>query len=58
MDRYEKIRREIEQIERELKELRAAAGTKRIEGSLRELSLKNDRIKSAFSTIRTTINAS
>ncbi len=57
MNRYERIRQEIEQIEKELKELRSASSTNRIKGSLRELSLKNDRIKSAFQGISSTINA-
>ena len=57
MNRYEKIRREIEQIERELDELRSAAGTGKIKGSLKELRMKNSRIKSAFSSITETINA-
>ncbi len=56
MDRYEKIRKEIEQIERELNELRCAAGTGRVKGSLKELSMKNEKIKSAFSSISTAIN--
>ena len=57
MNRYERIRQEIEQIEKELKELRSASSTTRIKGSLKELSLKNDRIKSAFQGISSTINA-
>lgn len=56
MNRYERIRSEIEQIERELRELRSAAGTNRVDGSLKELSMKNDRIKNAFTSISTTIN--
>lgn len=58
MNRYEKIRREIEQIEKELKELRSAVETGGFEGSLKELSRKNARIKSAFSSISTAISAS
>lgn len=56
MDRYEKIRKEIEQIERELRELRGAAGTGQMKGSLRELSMKNEKIKSAFTSISSAIN--
>ncbi len=56
MNRYEKIRQEIEEIEKELNELRAAAGTGRVKGSLKELSMKNDRIKSAFTSISSAIN--
>jgi len=48
---------EIEQIEKELKELRAAADGKNMDGSLKELSMKNDRIKTAFKTISHTIGA-
>ncbi len=57
MNQFDKIRREIEQIERELKELRMAAGKGQIQGSLKELSLKNDRIKTAFKSISSTIQA-
>ena len=57
MNRYEKIQKEIEQIERELRELRTTAGTNRIEDSLKELSRKNSSIKNAFSSISTAINA-
>jgi len=56
MNRYEKIRQEIELIEKELKELRSIAGIKQMEGSLRELSLKNARIKSAFSSLSAAAN--
>jgi hypothetical protein len=57
MNRYEKIRQEIEQIENELRELRSTTGNNRMNGTLKELSMKNDRIKSAFTNISTTINA-
>jgi len=57
MNRFDRIRMEIEQIEKELKELRAAADGKNMDGSLKELSMKNDRIKTAFKTISHTIGA-
>lgn len=57
MNRYEKIRSEIEQIENELRELRSRTGSTRTEGSLKDLSMKNDRIKNAFTSISTAINA-
>jgi len=57
MNRYERIRNEIDQIEKELRKLRSETGTKRIEGSLKELSMKNDQIKDAITSISTAINA-
>ncbi|WP_168203558.1 hypothetical protein [Oceanispirochaeta crateris] len=54
---FDKIRQEIEQIENELKELRMAAGLNQVQGSLKELSRKNDRIKNAFKVISTTISS-
>jgi len=56
MNQFDKIRQEIELIEKELIELRLAAGRNQIQGSLKELSRKNDRIKNAFKTISTTIS--
>jgi predicted translin family RNA/ssDNA-binding protein len=57
MNQFDKIRQEIAEIERELFELRQAAGRNQIQGSLKELSRKNDRIKNAFKTISSTISS-
>jgi hypothetical protein len=57
MNQFDKIRQEIEQIEKELMELRAAAGRNLVQGTLKELSRKNDRIKNAFRVISTTISS-
>ncbi len=57
MNQFDKIRREIELIERELSELRLAAGQNQVQGSLKELSRKNDRIKNALKTISATIQS-
>lgn len=57
MNQFDKIRQEIEIIEKELVELRMAAGRNQVQGSIKELSRKNDRIKNAFKTISTTISS-
>jgi predicted translin family RNA/ssDNA-binding protein len=57
MNQFDKIRQEIAEIERELFALREAAGRNQIQGSLKELSRKNDRIKNAFKTISSTISS-
>ena len=57
MNQFDKIRQEIEVIEKELVELRMAAGRNQIEGSIKELSRKNDRIKNAFKSISATISS-
>jgi len=57
MNQFDKIRQEIELIEKELIELRLAAGRNQVQGSLKELSRKNDRIKNAFKAISTTISS-
>lgn len=57
MNQFDKIRHEIEVIEKELVELRMAAGRNQIEGSIKELSRKNDRIKNAFKSISATISS-
>ena len=54
---FDKIRQEIAEIEQELFELRRAAGRNQLQGSLKELSRKNDRIKNAFKTISSTISS-
>jgi hypothetical protein len=56
MNQFDKIRQEIEVIEKELVELRMAAGRNQAQGSLKELSRKNDRIKNAFKSISATIS--
>ncbi|MDC7233478.1 MAG: hypothetical protein PQJ58_09605 [Spirochaetales bacterium] len=57
MNQFDKIRREIEIIEKELVELRMAAGRNQVQGSIKELSRKNDRIKNAFKSISSTISS-
>ncbi|MDC7238978.1 MAG: hypothetical protein PQJ50_01330 [Spirochaetales bacterium] len=57
MNQFDKIRKEIEQIEEELATLRLAAGRNQVQGSLKELSRKNDRIKNAFKSISATIKS-
>jgi len=57
MNQFEKIREEIELIEKELIELRLAAGRNQVQGPLKELSRKNDRIKNAFKAISNTISS-
>lgn len=56
MNQFDKIRQEIEVIEKELVELRMAAGRNQAQSSLKELSRKNDRIKNAFKSISATIS--
>ncbi len=56
MTQYDKIKKEIQQIERELMELRQKAGQSRERSSLYNLNMRNERIKTAFKSLSNTIS--
>ena len=51
MDKYDRIRVEIKEIEEQLSKLRTSIRDENLKESLKALSLRNDSIKSAFSNI-------